>query len=150
MCHKQRYLLPYRPRLRAARLYNKQMFVKGDRRRGNIYSIYRRNNRLAYSIACRGWLAGNSTVWGAILDPITAKARGRERFGIKVRRGHDRQGITNGMTIYKQRSRRSVRHVQAYAPVRCSPLRVVRRSVLDGVIVGALSVADGGRWDLFQ
>ena len=144
MCRKQRYLLPYRPRLRATRLTIIQMFVKCDRRRGTMYNIDRRSNGITSSIARRGCLAGYTTVWGAILDPITVKARGQERFGIKVRRGHDRQGITNGMTIYEKRSRRSVRQVQAYAPVRCGPLRVVRRSVLDGVIVGVLSVADGG------
>ena len=73
-----------------------------------MYNIDRRSNGITSSIARRGCLAGYTTVWGAILDPITVKARGQERFGIKVRRGHDRQGITNGMTIYEKRSRRKV------------------------------------------
>ena len=142
MCHKQRYLLPYRPRLRAARLYNKQMFVKGDRRRGNMYSIYRRSNGLTYSIACGGWLACYTILWGASLDPGKVVARGQNRFGINIRRGHDRQGITNSMAIYKQRGRRSVRQVQANASGRRGSLRVVCRQILYRG-VGFQSVASG-------
>ena len=117
MCHKQRYLLPYRPRLRAARLYNKQMFVKGDRRRGNMYSIYRRSNGLTYrSLAGAGWLTILRCGELVSLDPGKVVVRGQRRFEINFQRGHDRQGITKSMTIYKQQDRRSVRQFQANTP----------------------------------
>ena len=93
------------------------MFVKGDRRRGNMYSIYRRSNGLTW--------------WGASLDPSKVVAMGQKWFGKKFRRGHDRQGITNSMAIYKQRSRHSVRQVQANASGRQGSLRIVRRQILD-------------------
>ena len=143
MCHKQRYLLPYRPRLRATLLYNKQMFVKGDRRRGIMYSIYRCSNGLTYSIACGSWLACYTTLWGASLDPSKVVARGRKWFWINFRRGHDRQGITNSMTIYKQRGRRSIRQVQANVPGRRGSLRIVRRQILYGI-----EMSESGRWQV--
>ena len=109
------------------------MFVK------HMYSIYRRSNGLTYSIASGGWLACYTTLWGASLDPGTVAARGRD---------HDRQGITSSMAIYKQRGRRSVWQVQAKDSGRQGSLRVVRRQILYGIVVGVQSVVRrrGGLW----